>query len=500
MDCRLTVVLPSMQSTNAFYRLNLFKKTSLYRCVVDGICQLKLHRVGTEEREALLREVNEEREGELWKEKQKREKMVEFTFSLDIHVGGKIVEGLPVKYLNGVVASSKVDPNIFNFVELLATIRDCGYGVEDNITLFYKLPNSDMNTGLVPLRSQADLVNMFAVNSGSVVTKIFVDYPNEEDENDDEDPGLDLGVGDGDGDRDVEVGDEVRGEQVEEEQEESSNDEQEESIPIIGLGLNFGVDQVMDAGSDSDNNNLVEQVEDENGNPVYPKFKDSYLKNPQLIEGMKFPNVRVFRQLLREYHIKEVNTFKFIKNESSRVTVRCTDNCGFRLHASPIISDAPEIKEKSMKKTVWRESLINVSQNQVYRAKRKALELIQGNYKEQYARLRDYCEMVRIQNPGPFGGQLMHVVAKDGNNQMFPLAMAVVEAETKDSWAWFMENLEEIIGHPEEKHWCFIYDRQKGLTQVFADYYPNAEHRHCIRHMYANFNKIYKGKEWKDLM
>ncbi|KAH7861521.1 hypothetical protein Vadar_027340 [Vaccinium darrowii] len=338
---------------------------------------------------------------------EKSEEMAVFSFSLDIHGGGKIVEGPPVKYLNGVVASSKVDPNIFNFIELLATIRDCGYGLEDNITLFYKLPNSYMNTGLVPLRSQADLVNMFAVSFGSVVTEIFVDCPNEEDENDDEDPvgtrtsGLDVLTDVG---ADLEVGIGL-GVVIE--------------MEIEMLKLEMKVDQVMDAGSDSDGNNLVEQEEDENGNPVYPEFKDSDLKNPQLIEG------RVFRQLLREYHIKEGYAFKFIKNDSSRVTVRCAENCGFRLHASPMygersfqikkinqqhectrkyfnnnatstwiskkylakISDAPKIKVKSMKKTVRRECLINVSQNQVYRAKMKALELIQGNYKEHYARL-----------------------------------------------------------------------------------------------------------------
>ena len=28
---------------------------------------------------------------------------------------------------------------------------------------------------------------------------------------------------------------------------------------------------------------------------------------------------------------------------------------------------------------------------------------------------------------------------------------------------------------------------------------PNAEHRQCARHIYANFKKSYKGEEYKDL-
>lgn len=62
---------------------------------------------------------------------------------------------------------------------------------------------------------------------------------------------------------------------------------------------------------------------------------------------------------------------------------------------------------------------------------------------------------------GPCGGQLMHAVARDANNQMYPLAIVVVEAECKDSWVWFMEHLLDVIGRPEDHGWTFISDRQK---------------------------------------
>ncbi|XP_058202890.1 uncharacterized protein LOC131317348 [Rhododendron vialii] len=77
--------------------------------------------------------------------------------------------------------------------------------------------------------------------------------------------------------------------------------------------------------------------------------------------------------------------------------------------------------------------------------------------------------------------------------------MAIVEVELKDGWGWFLENLIQIIGRPEDKGWCFMSDRQKGLIEAFKRLMPNVEHRFCLRHMYANFNKTYKGKEYKDL-
>lgn len=50
------------------------------------------------------------------------------------------------------------------------------------------------------------------------------------------------------------------------------------------------------------------------------------MKNPKLVCGMLFPNVRVFRALLKEYHIKEGYLYKYLKNEKSRVTVQCIHN------------------------------------------------------------------------------------------------------------------------------------------------------------------------------
>lgn len=52
---------------------------------------------------------------------------------------------------------------------------------------------------------------------------------------------------------------------------------------------------------------------------------------------------------------------------------------------------------------------------------------------------------------GAFDGQLMQAVGRAANNQMFPVAMAVVEAECKDSWEWFLENLIQQIRRREEK-------------------------------------------------
>lgn len=40
----------------------------------------------------------------------------------------------------------------------------------------------------------------------------------------------------------------------------------------------------------------------------------------------------------------------------------------------------------------------------------------------------------------------------------------------------------------------------QGLVEAFKKVLPGVEHRYCMRHMYANFQKLFKGKEYKDLM
>jgi hypothetical protein len=64
---------------------------------------------------------------------------------------------------------------------------------------------------------------------------------------------------------------------------------------------------------------------------------------------------------------------------------------------------------------------------------------------------------------GRYGGHLLSAIGKDANNQMIPIAFAVVEAETKDSWDWFMDLLLSDLNGIEFKRWSFISDQQKVI-------------------------------------
>ena len=66
-----------------------------------------------------------------------------------------------------------------------------------------------------------------------------------------------------------------------------------------------------------------------------------------------------------------------------------------------------------------------------------------------------------------FGGQILSATTKDANDNIFPVAMAVVEQETMESWIWFLEIFAEDIGRPEELKLVFISDRQKVCKFCF---------------------------------
>jgi hypothetical protein len=52
---------------------------------------------------------------------------------------------------------------------------------------------------------------------------------------------------------------------------------------------------------------------------------------------------------------------------------------------------------------------------------------------------------------GPHKGHLLAAISRDANNQMYPVAFAVVEAEVKDSWTWFLEALLSDLGAPPQR-------------------------------------------------
>ncbi|KAL2944418.1 putative protein FAR1-RELATED SEQUENCE 10 [Bienertia sinuspersici] len=97
------------------------------------------------------------------------------------------------------------------------------------------------------------------------------------------------------------------------------------------------------------------------------------------------------------------------------------------------------------------------------------------------------------------GGMLLSAIGRDANEQMYPLAWAVVEGETNASWKWFLSHLKKAVGEEDGHGWTIISDENPGILNAVATELPSAEHRHCARHIFASWHRQFKGDEMKGL-
>ncbi|KAK4407317.1 Eukaryotic translation initiation factor 3 subunit I [Sesamum angolense] len=196
----------------------------------------------------------------------------------------------------------------------------------------------------------------------------------------------------------------------------------------------------------------------------------------------------------------------------------------------------PKRNVKGFRKDIIKELRCHVSRNQAYRAKKKALEAIEGKAEDQFDSLWDYASELRNSNPGsivmmvmtdgddgteqrkfskffvcfdalrqgflsgcrpvigvdgchlkgPYGGVLLTAVSIDLNNNLYPLAYAVVSGETREAWQWFLELLKDDLHVVRDDVYTFISDKQKGLILAFEYVFPGADNRFCVRHLHGN--------------
>ncbi|XP_017405957.2 uncharacterized protein LOC108319359 [Vigna angularis] len=196
--------------------------------------------------------------------------------------------------------------------------------------------------------------------------------------------------------------------------------------------------------------------------------------------------------------------------------------------------DNPNLKVNDIRTKALRKWNTNVSISKARRAKLIATRQLEGDFKEQYKRIYDYGHELLRCNPGStvqikvdshngdtifqrmyvclkackdnfkscrpiicldgcflkgyYKGELLTAVGRDPNDQMLPLAYAVVEVENKDSWTWFLQLLIQDLGGSE------------GLVPAIQELLPGTEQRFCMRHLYANFRKRFGGQILKNLM
>ena len=68
---------------------------------------------------------------------------------------------------------------------------------------------------------------------------------------------------------------------------------------------------------------------------------------------------------------------------------------------------------------------------------------------------------------GKYKGKLLIVMECDGNNQLFPLAFAIIEGENTDSWGWFLACIRNRV--TQRMGIYVISDRHPGIMAAMVD-------------------------------
>ncbi|XP_058776681.1 uncharacterized protein LOC131651009 [Vicia villosa] len=344
-------------------------------------------------------------------------------------------------------------------------------------------------------------------------------------------------------------------------------------------------DKVNNSDVDDDSDVLLTPPasEDDEEHEKFPAYKSGEVFKFQL--GMMFNNKDMVRDALKEYAMKMNKNVSLKKNDGKRMVVKCMDGCKFYMRITKRIGNqfwqfvslidehtCYRTAHNRQAKTTWlakkfahilrhnpdmkpvgliAEAVdrwgVKLSHDKAYRAKRRAMELIQGAGMDQFTHLRRYAQELLKSNPnsnvvlqcadssegpvferiyvcleacksgfskycrpligldacflkGDYGGQLMAAVGRDGNKKIYPIAYAVVEAETKDSWEWFINILMEDLESLNHRAYAFISDQQKGLVPAVQSVSAHVEQRLCVKHLYGNWKKKYPGLELKEIM
>uniref|UniRef100_A0A2N9J415 Transposase MuDR plant domain-containing protein n=1 Tax=Fagus sylvatica TaxID=28930 RepID=A0A2N9J415_FAGSY len=312
----------------------------------------------------------------------------------------------------------------------------------------------------------------------------------------------------------------------------------------VSVEKEYDVDDDVDCADFDNDNEVGLEVEDEDSEL---DLWDVLLSGDEdLLDAVVAAYSQGMTKAMREYNLKIEKDLSFVKNDKDKVILMCKNkHCNYRVYGSQVRDEMTfQIKTYNLNHTctrAYKNSAINsrwiaerymetfrhdiqkptialqqeikgkwnvdVSRIQVYRARKRAAENIQGNverpcldvaatFQRLYVCLaatrtgfKEGCRPL-IGLDGCFlkesyKGHLLSAVSRDANDNMYPICVAVVESECKVSWSWFLSTLLKDIG--------------EGLTESFKEVCPDMDHRACVRHIYTNFrNSGHRGKALKD--
>ncbi|KAL0448031.1 UNVERIFIED_CONTAM: hypothetical protein Slati_1931000 [Sesamum latifolium] len=253
-----------------------------------------------------------------------------------------------------------------------------------------------------------------------------------------------------------------------------------------------------EGGEDSDKFQSVPGSDDD-VTPKFPKYNPkTENKNPDLQLGLIFSSKKEAKFVIDTHCLRRGMMYRFDRNDHRRLRARCKkEGCEWYVYVSPMQEDKswqvkgynavhskcswnyynnniisgwlgktfvnkfknnPKLGTNELRSEICNTLKCNVSKQQAYRAKQKAINILLGSLKEHFSTIRDYClELMR-------------------SNYGSTVVLKLIDDESD-------------LELDEEYAWTFMSDKQKGLIPVFESLFSNAENRFCVRNLHSNMKR-----------
>ncbi|KAK8478543.1 hypothetical protein V6N12_055078 [Hibiscus sabdariffa] len=458
-----------------------------------------------------------------------------------MHLGGSFATDPTLSYVGGKVMERDLDPDMLCYYTLCDMVKEASYrGVK---YFSYCEPGLSFDEGLKIFYDDSSVIAMInhLRNLGSlhIYVEHVVDIPIVAED-------MTLVPIIKDATHDINTGEGTTNEQawVDGVSNEVSTDLETSLDTEDFLGVAFEDDEIRDilAKAKKKKKNLAPEelhAKDE------PTFEDQKGQRKKL--GMVFHGPEEFKEALAKYAIAKWFDIICKRNELERTRAWCKqEGCPFRIYDALDKADGlykiktfkethecsitfkntrasykyvgkhflsklrvlPKLKLTEMQKLGKEELKVDLSRGTCSRARRWALEEINGRVLYEFTRLFDYAYALRqanptanielmVERPTPFEipkfrrfyvgftalrdgfkkccrtflcldgcflkgkGEILTAIGRDGNDQIYPIAWAVVEVENRETWSWFLRNIISDLQLGDGDGFTLMTDQQK---------------------------------------
>ncbi|KAL6179128.1 hypothetical protein ACLB2K_050644 [Fragaria x ananassa] len=91
-----------------------------------------------------------------------------------------------------------------------------------------------------------------------------------------------------------------------------------------------------------------------------------------------------------------------------------------------------------------------------------------------------------------YKGYMLCAIGKNGNQEFFPFAFAIVDSENNANWKWFFDHLYNILS-TQGRIVTFVTYRNGGLLNAVASVFPDSPHSYCYYHLKGNVRALYRN-------